>query len=172
MKPKYDPHKHHRRSIRLKGYDYSQAGAYFVTICTHHKVCFFGYIEKGEMVLNDAGNMVNAQWLALAGRFPNIQFGEYIAMPNHFHAILIIRNNIGQVQDNIGQVQDLPLRAGEQNEVGTSAKLGDMIGAFKSITTSKYIKGVNNCAWLPFDQKLWQRNYYEHIIRNEKNLID
>jgi hypothetical protein len=86
----YNPHIHHRRSIRLKGYDYSQEGLYFVTICCQNRICRFGYIENGEMVLNDAGKMVETEWLKLPERFKNIKLHEYIVMPNHFHAILEI----------------------------------------------------------------------------------
>jgi REP element-mobilizing transposase RayT len=153
--PKYDPHKHHRRSIRLKGYDYSQEGAYFITICTRHMICLFGQVENDRMILADAGKMINEQWIALADRFPNSRLGEYITMPNHFHAILFI-TGVG-----------VPL-VGTQNG---GATLGQMIGAFKSITTGKYINGVNRSGWPPFDGKLWQHNYYEHVIRNEASLL-
>ncbi|MDP4999472.1 MAG: hypothetical protein NWQ41_10940, partial [Saprospiraceae bacterium] len=87
---KYNPNIHHRKSIRLKGYDYSQAGLYFITICIQHRACLFGHITKGEMILNDAGNMVKNEWLNLKTRFPNIELHDYVVMPNHFHGILEI----------------------------------------------------------------------------------
>ena len=87
---KYDPNKHHRRSIRLKGYDYTQAGAYFVTICTQHRECFFGEIIDGAMQLNDAGQMVEKWWAELTHKFPSVETDEYIVMPNHFHGIIVI----------------------------------------------------------------------------------
>ncbi|MFH2003299.1 MAG: hypothetical protein ABIK27_00910 [Bacteroidota bacterium] len=83
---------HHRRSIRLKGYDYSQAGAYFITICIQHRECLFGKIVNGEMVLNDAGKMIDEWWQKIQDKFPDIEFGEYQIMSNHFHAIVI---NVG-----------------------------------------------------------------------------
>ncbi|MBK8443155.1 MAG: transposase [Sphingobacteriales bacterium] len=86
----YNPNIHHRRSIRLKGYEYSQAGLYFITICCQDRACLFGGVVKGEMILNDAGMMVENEWNQLHERFTNIQLHEYIVMPNHFHAILEI----------------------------------------------------------------------------------
>ena len=87
---KYNPNIHHRRSIRLKGYDYSQAGLYFVTIVCQNRKHLFGKIQNGKMIFNDAGKMVNSEWLKITDRFKNIQLHEYILMPNHFHAILEI----------------------------------------------------------------------------------
>lgn len=82
-----------RRSIRLKHYDYSQNGLYFITICTQHRVHFFGDIVDNEMVLNDAGKMIQTQWIELLKRFENIQLHEFVIMPNHFHGIIEIKSN-------------------------------------------------------------------------------
>ena len=87
---KYNPNIHQRRSIRLKGYDYSQAGLYFITICVKNRACLLGNIANGTMILNDAGKMVETEWLNLKTRFPNIELHEYVVMPNHFHGILEI----------------------------------------------------------------------------------
>jgi len=152
---KYDPHIHQRCSVRLKGYDYSQGGYYFVTICTQNRRPLFGEIKNDVMILNDAGKMVDRQWNGLAGRFKNIQLDEYIVMPNHFHGIIIIVANI---------------RAGTRPAPTPLPTFGDMVGAFKSITSHEYINGVKQNHWKPFDGKLWQRNYYEQIIRNETSL--
>jgi hypothetical protein len=86
---KYDPLIHHRRSLRLRGYDYSRAGRYFITICCQGHVCFFGAVENGKMILNDAGKMIE-KWHLISEKFRNIKLGAYIVMPNHFHAIIII----------------------------------------------------------------------------------
>jgi putative transposase len=106
----YNPNIHHRKSIRLKGYDYSQAGMYFITICVHNRACLYGNIKNGEMLLNDAGQMVENEWLKLLQRFPNIQLHEYVVMPNHFHAImemvgstLVVDPNDEMVAHNMGQ---------------------------------------------------------------------
>jgi len=88
----YDPTRHHRRSIRLKGYDYSQAGAYFVTICTQDRACLFGKVVNGEMRLNDAGRMVLAEWNMLPERFPHVVLDAFVVMPNHVHGIVVITN--------------------------------------------------------------------------------
>ena len=87
---KYDPDKHHRRSIRLKGYDYSQAGAYFVTICTQDRECLFGDVVDGEMRLNDAGQMVHRIWNDLSVKYPDIEMDEFVVMPNHVHGIIML----------------------------------------------------------------------------------
>lgn len=146
----YDRDQHHRRSIRLKGYDYSQSGAYFVTICLQHRAGLFGRIIDKEMRLNAVGSMLDVQWNALPDRFAGIQLDEYIVMPNHFHGIIVMAPHVGDLAD------------AQHN--------GDIIGAFKSITTHEYVLGVKHYGWPSFDRKLWQRNYYEHIIRNEKSL--
>lgn len=167
---KYNPKIHHRRSIRLKGYDYSQAGLYFVTICIKNRECLFGEIANGQMILNDPGKMVEIEWIKLPKRFKNIELHEYIVMPNHFHAILEIRRDNPRGYPIEGQPQGIaPTIAPTTIPTETKNKtLGDIIGAFESITTVEYIRGVKNNNWQPFDGKLWQRNYWEHIIRNEQ----
>jgi REP element-mobilizing transposase RayT len=158
---RYNPNIHHRRSIRLQGYDYSQAGLYFITICCQDKICRFGNIENAEMMLNDVGKMIEMEWLNLINRFPNIEFQEFITMPNHFHGILEIGNDVQPAPTNNRALS---------NGVTVHGKtVGDIIDAFKSITTVKYIHGVKNMDWQPFDGKIWQRNYYEHIIRDEQS---
>src|SRR5215210_2961095 len=92
---KYNPEIHKRRSIRLKGYDYSQEGLYFITICVQNRKCLFGKIENDEMILNDAGQMVQTEWEKLTERFNNIELHEFVVMPNHFHGILEIVHNVG-----------------------------------------------------------------------------
>lgn len=159
---KYNPNIHHRRSIRLKGYDYSKAGLYFVTICTQNRECLFGDVENKKMILNYAGKMVENEWLKLPQRFQNIKLHEYIVMPNHFHSILEIVGATLVVGPNNNVV-------GPNNNVDAPTALGNMIGAFESITTVEYIRGVKNNNWKRFNGKLWQRNYWEHIIRNEKS---
>ena len=169
---KYNPKKHNRRSIRLKGYDYSQAGLYFVTICVKNRLCLFGNIADGKMNLNDAGKMVTNEWLKLPERFPNIQLHEYVVMPNHFHAILEIVGATLVVAPNNADAQNEQPNKGQPNKgqpQGIAPTLGDMVGAFQSITTVEYIRGVKNKNWQRFNKKLWQRNYWEHIIRNDKS---
>lgn len=179
--------KHKRKSIRLKGYDYSQAGLYFVTIDVKELTCLFGVIENGSMVLNDAGKMIEIEWLKLTGRFPNIRLHESVVMPNHFHGIIEILD-IWKTSDNqwlmsgdkiktiskaeelqiIGQTQDPKLA----NNNSKNKRLGDMVGAFQSITTVEYIRGVKDFGWKRFNGKLWHRNYWEHIIRSRSSYLN
>lgn len=184
---RYNPNIHHRKSIRLKGYDYAQAGLYFITICCHRRGnpswLPFGKIENGEMILNDAGIMVETEWMHLKSRFPNIELHEYVIMPNHFHGILEIvgttlvvaqNNTVPTVGVSLVDTQNTPMDAENkkgrpQGHAPTVKTIGDMMDAFKSITTVEYIRGVKTLGWQPFDGKLWQRNYYEHIIRNEQS---
>lgn len=199
----YNPNKHHRRSIRLKGYDYSQAGLYYITICTQNRACLFGKIKNGKMILNDAGRMVENEWLKLTERFKNIALHEYVVMPNHFHAILeivdvaavgatlvvapdnndmvttknndlVVPNNNNMVAPNNNNVvatknNDIFTQNKKGQPRGLPLRVGDMVGAFASITTVKYIRGVKNNGWQPFNKKIWQRNYWEHIIRDEQS---
>jgi REP element-mobilizing transposase RayT len=158
---KYNPKIHHRKSIRLSEYDYSQAGFYFITICTQNRWHLFGEITDDEMVLNDAGKMIVNEWLKLKKRFKNIRLQEYTVMPNHFHGIIQI------VAQNELVVQNTPVAQKTKGNHEGCPYVGDMVGAFKSITTVEYIRCIKNNRWQPFDKKLWQRNYWEHIIRNE-----
>lgn len=171
MPSKYDPKVHHRRSIRLKGYDYSQAGAYFVTTVTQDRESFFGEIRDGEMIFNDAGRMVHAVWESMPERFPRMELGAFVVMPNHFHAIVIINDSTiggaGLVPAPRATTRVAPT-ARAAPITSNAPTLGQIIGAFKSITTHEYITGVDNRGWTQFNKRLWQRNYYEHIIRNEK----
>ena len=171
---KYEPDKHHRRSIRLQGTDYSQAGAYFATVCTQNYECLFGSIADDKMRLNDAGRMVQMMWEEIPHRFSNALLDASIVMPNHFHGILILTDN-GRGESCIrpdGDEVD-PQNEGDHKDrpYGTlPGTLGRIVQAFKSITTHQYIHGVKQNAWPPFPGKLWQRNYYEHIIRDESSL--
>ena len=197
---KYNPNIHHRRSIRLKGYDYSQAGLYFVTICCQNRVCRLGRIENGEMILNDAGKMIEKWCAELSHKFSDIVVDTYIIMPNHFHAIVVNTGggNYGSQVIPVSPVSPIPpvppvfpvppvgadLRVCPNildehgNILDEHGKiLGEHIGSplhtviqwFKTMTTNEYIRGVKTLGWQPFNKKLWQRDYYEHIIRNEKS---
>ncbi|MGB0871034.1 MAG: transposase [Flavobacteriales bacterium] len=165
---KYNPQKHNRRSIRLKGYDYAQKGLYFVTICVQKRVCLFGYIKNGEMFLNPAGKMIQKWYLALETKFPDIKCGEYIIMPNHFHCII---QNVGSDQSVCPKPGDQ--RVGEKKHPMQGEHIGSplhrVIQWFKTMTTNEYIRNVKHANWQRFDGKLWQRNYWEHIIRDQQS---
>ena len=146
-----------RRSIRLHGYDYTQAGAYFITICTQGRECLFGNIVDGQMRSNDSGQMAVTIWGGLPIRFNHIELDAFVMMPNHMHGIFVLHRGDDHKQ---GDHKDRPY--------GTLAgSVGRIVQAFKSITTHEYINGVKQNGWAPFPGKLWQRNYWEHIIRNE-----
>ena len=147
---KYNPYIHHRRSIRLKGYDYSQAGLYFITICCQDRICRFGHIENGEMILNAYGKIAYDEWAKLSDRFPNFKMNVFQIMPNHMHGIILLNDTV----------------------VGATARVApttvcDIVGAYKSLVANGclHIYKMNN----EIMGKLWQRNYYEHIIRNEQS---
>ena len=120
----YNPTLYHRRSIRLKGYDYSQAGLYFVTICCQDRICRFGKIENGETILNDAGKMIEKWCVELSHKFSDIVLDAYIIMPNHFHAI-IVNNGGGNVEADLCVCPD---EHGE-NILGERAILGEHVGS-------------------------------------------
>ena len=174
----FDYWKYHRRSIRLKGYDYRTAGAYFVTICIQERQYLLGEIVEGELSLGPAGQMVAETWSAVPDQFPTVALDAFVIMPNHIHLILFLLNpdppalrgtnpriRPGSVDAETGSGQ-------AQGPTSTDARpsLAEIIGWFKSITTAKYRHGVYDDGWRPFPGRLWQRNYYEHIIRNERSL--
>src|SRR5439155_22699339 len=163
---KYDPDKHHRRSMRLQGYDYSSSGAYFVTICVQNRACLFGQVKDNEMHLNNAGRMVQRAWEQLPQRFPTLGLDEYVVMPNHFHAIVVLAE-APAVAPLVGATMRSASRQGAEGPL----TLGDMVGAFKSITTVEYTRGVRQSGWAAFESRLWQRNYWERIIRDELALL-
>lgn len=157
-----------RRSIRLKRYDYTEAGAYFITIVTQSGECLFGEVVNGIMRLNDAGRMVSCVWNELPERFPSIILDAFVVMPNHIHGIIVSASN-----------DDAPIRipvgaglvpARHRATTRVAPTVGDVIGAFKSRVTVEYTRGVRTNGWMPFRGRLWQRNYYEPIIRNEESL--
>ena len=161
------PEQFDRRSIRLKGYDYSRAGGYYVTIVTQFRESFFGKICGGEMIFNDAGRMVNIEWGSLQERFPNIETDVFQVMPNHLHGIIIIHN---PEPVGAGLVPAHATKATTAHATKATTRvaptIGEIVGAFKSITTHKYIQGVDEFAWPVFYKKLWQRNYFEHVLRD------
>ncbi len=146
-----------RKSLRLKHWDYKTAGLYFVTISINNHINLFGEIKNGKMTLNNVGLMIDEQWKNIFSRFDNATSQQYIIMPNHFHAIIKL-----STKPSLG--------VNQANNIQQTSTLGEIIGAFKSITTIEYIQNVRKSDWQAFDKKLWQRNYYEHIIRDDDDL--
>ena len=166
----HNPDKYHRQSIRLKDYDYTQSGAYFVTICTHKRECVLGDVVNGEMRLNELGQVVEMEWLKTAEIRDNVELDEFVVMPNHIHGIVVI------TESHVGATSRSPLISGncrgtarraptEQFSKPTSGSLPTIVRSFKSAVT-KHINEMRHTPGTP----IWQRNYYEHIIRDEDDL--
>ena len=166
MEKQYNPNIHHRRSIRFFDYDYSQDGLYFITICVQNKECLFGEIVGEEMILNEMGQIANDEWLKTGELRKNVQLHDFVLMPNHFHAIVEITNNAvgarralphdqNDVTPSVGARRALPLQA-KQSRFQNQGKntLSSIVGSYKSAVSRQ----------LGFP--VWQRNYYEHIIRD------
>lgn len=215
----YNPSIHHRKSIRLKGYDYSQEGLYFITICVQNKKLLFGKIARPitihlgadpnvcpinpdknqpipqdisfpnkppipsnsdpQLTLNDAGKMIEKWFLKLEDKFPDIKCDIFIVMPNHVHCIIV---NNGAGNKNIARanrIDNSPNLDGSSIIMGghmgppqgspPGSPLGSVMQWFKTMSTNEYIRGVKTLDWKRFDGKLWQRNYWEHIIRDERS---
>ena len=164
----FDPQKHHRRSIRLKGYDYTQPGAYFITVVTHDRECLFGEIVDGEMRLNEFGEIVRTEWFKTAVVRPYVMLypDEFVMMPNHTHGIIWIVDVGATRRVAPPPIAPSPVAPPIIHPRGPMAgSVGAIIGQFKSITA----KRINTLRNIP-GQPVWQRNYYEHIIRDERAL--
>ena len=171
-----NPNIHHRRSIRLKGYDYSKAGLYFITICVQNRECLFSNVVNDETILNDAGQMIVEWYYELENKYPDKICHEMVVMPNHFHCIIenthvadanIMDTNVGASPRGRPIVDDRGhTKYGPKNQK-YNASIGDAMDWFKTMTTNEYIRGVKNHNWKRFDKKLWQKNYWEHIIRKD-----
>jgi REP element-mobilizing transposase RayT len=134
--------------MRLPGWDYRRPGPYAITICTEHRWHLFGHVTDGRMVANAAGVLVADAWDQMADAFPMVSFDAWVLMPNHFHAIVRL-------------VKTDPQR---------NPRLGDIVQGFKGLSTARYAEGVQAGRWVPFDGRLWQRNYYDHIVRDQADL--
>ena len=126
------PDRHHRRTIRLKSYDYSLAGAYFVTISTQDRVCVFGDVVEGVMRLNEAGRMVSTMWDALPARFPGVSLDAFVVMPNHIHGIMVFATRVPVGAPLVGSQDVTPHRTTDNRATTRVAPtLGDVVGAYK-----------------------------------------
>jgi putative transposase len=151
-----------RHSIRLKGYDYALEGAYFITIVTQNRACLFGDITDSVQRLNDAGRMIQSLWIDMTTYYPGVETDTFIVMPNHIDGIVLL---VG------AGPRACPKGAGQPQGVAPTMSLPDVIHRFKTLTTKRYVDGVQQGGWMPFAGRFWQRNYYEHIIRDEKSLL-
>ena len=170
----------HRRTIRLPDYDYSQPGMYFVTLCAQEREAIFGHICDGVMNVNDIGAMITNWYFEIAHKYANYRCDEFVIMPDHMHFIVEIREFVG------ADLCVRPKNPDKTNEfcicdkhkgafatiqgAHTGAPLPEMVQWFKTMTTNAYINNVKHNGWRPFVGKLWQRNYYEHIIQGDAEL--
>jgi REP element-mobilizing transposase RayT len=174
---KYNPAKHHRRSIRLKGYDYASPGAYFVTICVQNQECILGEVVDGEMRLNTYGRTVDEFWCQVPVHFAHVSVNAHVTMPNHIHAIITIHDtrrgavsapDVATPDASVSTNIEIPREGGEtpplQPPRSTIARLtlGQVVAYYKYQTT-KIINQMHDTSGARF----WQRNYWEHIIRDE-----
>lgn len=158
-----------RKNIRLAGYDYASSGAYFVTICTKNREDLFGEIKNGEMVLNAIGKIVNKWWKKLPTKFENIRIDECCIMPNHFHGI-VWTVGVDPCVDPVPVCDDTNRETGTLGQGGhTGPPLPRIVQWFKSMSTNEYFRYKNQDN-LSYGSVLWQRNYYERIIRNDTEL--
>jgi len=150
---------YHRKSIHLRGYDYSQSGWYFITLCTYQRLPLFCNIVGSSMVLNPAGAAVEKCWHEIPGHFPQVTLDAFVIMPNHLHGIIML-------DDNVGANDYLPLQSGlsSRRQYGTSRTIGSIVRGFKIAVTRWFHANTDV-------QVIWQRNYYEHIIRNEESYL-
>jgi putative transposase len=157
-----NPETRRRKSIRLQEYDYTQTGAYFVTICTLNREYSFGHVAGEEMVLSEAGRIVTEEWLKTCKMRPYVQLDHFVVMPNHFHGILILND------ENMDQArQDTARRAPTKERFSkpVSRSLSSIVRAFKSAVT----KRVNEWRATP-GALVWQRGFYDHVIRDNESL--
>jgi len=145
--------------MRLRDYDYSEVGGYFITICTFNREYLLGGISNQEIVLNDIGEIAEQWWLKLENKFANIILDDHVIMPNHIHGVIIISGG----RDNVGAIHELPL---QRDKIERRRMLIPKIIGYFKMNTAKYINQLRDATGHPF----WQRNYYEHIIRNENEL--
>ena len=156
---KYDPDKHHRHSIRLKDYDYSQSGAYAITICAQNRECILGEVADGNVVLSPMGAIAREFWLTIPGRFESVRLDEFIVMPNHVHGIIVVTGS------NTRAIPEPPRPASRGPSTWAQRRqmlIPKVVGYFK-MNSAKAINLLRNTPGVP----VWQRNYYERVIRTE-----
>jgi putative transposase len=165
----YNPNIHHRKSIRLREYDYSKAGLYYITICTADRKCLFGKIVpigvqnfepmRRKMILNDSGEIANGCWLQIPEHFPDVFLHEHIVMPNHVHGIIELTKSPVGVENFQPLHKNFEPHRNEYQKI-IPHSIGSIVRGFK-IGVTKWFRNNTNI------ENIWQRNYYEHIIRNE-----
>jgi len=169
----FDPKKHHRRSIRLPNYDYTQAGAYYITVVTHNRELLFGEVVDGEMKLSNLGQIAQREWERLPKRFNQIELGAFVVMPDHVHGIIIIHDNRRGTAGVLRIIVPGRIRRAPTGETVIVERFGKPVpGSIPTIIRS-YKSAVAlriNYARPSDSTPVWQKNYYEHVIRNEQDM--
>jgi REP element-mobilizing transposase RayT len=206
----FDPHQHKRQTLRLETHDYSSPGAYFVTVCAQGRdTHWFGTVARDGVQLNGAGEMLHTELERLTSRFTNLGLDVFVIMPDHIHAIFVLRDSSDDFTPH-NRRGELHVRPGPpasphrqppdpsspsestrgdrtvQGEHtvrpyarvrenvhprGTQAdSIGRIVQLFKTFTTQEYIRGVRELGWQPFEKRLWQRNYFEHVVRDANDI--
>jgi len=151
-----------RRNLRLPAFDYSTPGTYFVTICVQNRACILGDVVDGETVLSSVGHLAAIHLQMAADRFNDVELDAHVIMPNHVHLLLNLGWNVGAPLE--------PVRAETEAPMPMPTSLDRIVHWFKSATTNEYIRRVRSEGWRRFPGTLWQRNYYEHIVRDQSDL--
>jgi REP element-mobilizing transposase RayT len=168
MMNNYNPNIHHRHTIRLKGYDYSQAGLYFITICVKDRECLFGEIIDDKMIFNDAGKIADKCWLEIPIHFPNTVLHEHIVMPNHVHGIIELQRHDPVRTSHVMSVpNDILNPIGTRHVVSLRNQFSKPIPGSVSVIIQQYKSSVKRfCNKNDYSYFRWQSRFYEHIIRN------
>lgn len=164
---KYNPHLHHRRSIRLQGYDYAQEGLYFLTLCVQNRKCLFGEIKETRMNLSAMGKVVEAEWLNTCTVRKNVELHAFVVMPNHFHAIIEIVHRRGALHSPINIESALHSPINIESECNSPEPHQSQFKS-PSQTVGAIVRGFKSSVSRQLGFSVWQRDYYEHIIRDEK----
>ena len=157
-----------RRSLRLRDNDYAQNGAYYVTLCIQRRAHLLGEIADGAIRLSDAGRMVHLAWETLPSHLPGVEMDSFIVMPDHLHGIIVLTGS-GECRPCIEPGPDNMI-AGQEQICRHPLSLGDVVARFKTWTMRQYATGVREYDWPLYMGRLWQRNYYDHIVRDEADL--
>lgn len=153
---------HKRRSIRLRGADYSEPGGYFLTICAGERKSIFGRIEKGRTLLNELGNIVQECWVAIPEHFPTAELKEFVVMPNHLHGIIVLKVGVRYIVPSDPRARNI-----ESFQIPTKGTIPTIVRAFKAAVTRK--AGENFGAAC---SDIWQRNYFERVLRDGQEYAD
>ncbi|MCB0220578.1 MAG: transposase [Chrysiogenetes bacterium] len=158
-----------RRSIRLRGYDYTRAGAYFLTICARGRECLFGEVAEGTVRLSDSGRAVEAAWHGLPEHYPHVDLDAFVVMPNHVHGIIVLSDpDVGaglKPAPTENAVVEMDRAGLKPAPTGTHHGLPEIVRAFKTFSARR-INALRGTPGVP----VWQRNYYEHIVRDDDDL--